>query len=118
MSVRIYRIERLWRVYRATFRDRAGQVVTNVAVQAAVLPQHTEPAAHTTWTNVTYSSYAQPDADGYHGEVQILIVGPDADTTGIVGALFRVPDGGGDLYFANPDEPELDVTFAERVDLV
>jgi hypothetical protein len=117
VAFRMYSIERLWRVYPGTFRDRDGNVVTDVAVQAAIVPQRTQLSTDTKWVDVDYSVYEQPDANGHHGETSVLLAGPDADTTSVFGTVFRVPEGGGDLYLANPDTPELDVTFVERIEV-
>lgn len=111
MTFSMYRHEKLYRTYRATFTDKDGNVVTDVDLQAGILLPGSTPRGTTTWTDVTYTAYPEPDEDGYHGETTVLLAGPDADPTGAI----ALPARGGDFYLNVTDSPEIDAKRVERI---
>lgn len=112
MAFTMYRHEKLYRTYRATFKDRDGVVLTDVNLQAGVLAPRRTPSGTTTWVNVTYTAYPDgPDEDGYYGETTVLLAAPDADPADAI----VIPTGGGDFYFNVVDTPEIDAEKVERI---
>lgn len=73
-------------------------------VEIALLPQRSTPDADTVWATATYLD----------GIATVLVAGPDVDPGG--GLL--LPEGGADIYGRVIDNPEIDVAFVGRIDLV
>lgn len=115
MTVSMYPGEVLKRVYPATFRDEDGTVLSSVTVRAVMLPLRTVPGAAATGTDVDYTHFAQPDPDGFSGEVAILVAGPD---TAAVSEAFTLYEWGADLYWRPDENPEVDWQFIERYEIL
>ena len=91
----------------ATFTVAAtedGQPVTLTAVDVALLPPRTSPAADTAWTTADYSA----------GVATVLLAGPAADPSGAL----VVPVKGADLWVRVTDVSEVDAARVARITVV
>lgn len=100
----ISRVERLYRDYPVTATTKTGVPVTLTGVDIAILPPRTAPDATTIWTATTY----------INGVATVLLAGPDAAQSGAI----TIPAVGAAVWLRVVDNPEVDVTFAERISVI
>lgn len=91
--------------------DAQGVAIVPTTVELAVLPFGTFPTSVTSWISVTYTAYVRSDSNGNTGQVQVVLAGPQADSTGAI-PIFSTR---ADLWVRVTDAPEVQAVKIDTV---